>query len=172
MAKKTKILIASLAVVAAFSAQAADDVLSRIKPVGQVNVAGQADKTEAASAKAHAAPAAKATAQATPPAKSAAAPKTAAAPRPAAAPAGGGNKGAALFAAKGCAGCHGADAKTKTPNFPKLAGQSAVYLLNQMKDIKSGARHNGQTAMMKPIIAGVSDAEMKAIADWLAALKP
>ena len=164
MAEKTKILLASLALAAAFSAasvvQAEDDVLSRIKPVGQVNVAGQ-NKGEKAAAPA-AAPAPAAQQQAAAPAASA----------PAAAPAGG-NQGASLFAGKGCAGCHGADAKTTVmPVYPKLAGQSAAYLLNQMKDIKSGKRHNGQTAVMKGIIAGVSEDEMKAIADWLATLKP
>ncbi|WP_293672545.1 c-type cytochrome, partial [Thiolapillus sp.] len=76
--------------------------------------------------------------------------------------------GAALFQSKGCGGCHGADGKT-TPmdTYPKIAGQSVEYLLAQMKDIKSGTRANGQTAMMKGIIAGVSEEEMKSIAEWL-----
>lgn len=78
--------------------------------------------------------------------------------------------GAALYAAKGCAACHGADAKTPImPIYPKLAGQNAQYAMNQMKDIKSGARNNGQTAAMKAIVMGVSDEELQAIADWLAA---
>lgn len=78
--------------------------------------------------------------------------------------------GAALYAAKGCAACHGADAKTPImPIYPKLAGQNAQYAVNQMKDIKSGARNNGQTAAMKAIVMGVSDEELQAIADWLAA---
>ncbi len=80
--------------------------------------------------------------------------------------------GAALYKSKTCFTCHGQDAKTPImPVYPKLAGQNADYLLNQMKDIKSGARSNGQTAAMKGIIATVSDEEMKAIADWLATLK-
>jgi cytochrome c len=78
--------------------------------------------------------------------------------------------GAALYTAKGCAACHGADAKTPImPAYPKLAGQNAQYALNQMKDIKSGARANGQSAAMKGIVMGVSDEEMQAIAEWLAA---
>ncbi|WP_275099915.1 c-type cytochrome [Sedimenticola hydrogenitrophicus] len=78
--------------------------------------------------------------------------------------------GAALYTSKGCAACHGADAKTPImPAYPKLAGQNAQYALNQMKDIKSGARNNGQTAAMKGIVMGVSDEEMQAIAEWLAA---
>ncbi len=78
--------------------------------------------------------------------------------------------GAALYTSKGCAACHGADAKSPImPVYPKLAGQNAGYALNQMKDIKSGARNNGQTAAMKGIVMSISDEELKAIADWLAA---
>jgi len=167
VAKKTSILFASLtlAVAVGSAAHAGDDVLARIKPVGQVNVAGQAK-----AAPAQAAPAA------TAPAEAPAAPAQAAAPAvPAAAPAGGSDShpGAGIYQAKGCAGCHGADGKTTImPVYPKLAGQGAAYLLNQMKDIKSGTRHNGQTAVMKGIIAGVSEDEMKAIAEWLSTLQP
>ncbi|WP_321529318.1 c-type cytochrome [Sedimenticola selenatireducens] len=78
--------------------------------------------------------------------------------------------GAALYASKGCAACHGADGKTPImPVYPKLAGQNAQYALNQMKDIKSGARSNGQTAAMKGIVMSVSEEELQAIAEWLAA---
>ena len=80
--------------------------------------------------------------------------------------------GADLYAAKGCAGCHGVDAQTPIPGqpYPKLAGQNADYALAQMKDIKSGARANGQSAAMKGVVTAVSDAEMKEIADWLSTL--
>lgn len=77
--------------------------------------------------------------------------------------------GAALYKSKACASCHGPNGDTPImPIYPKLGGQNADYALNQMKDIKSGARNNGQTAAMKAIIAQVSEEEMKAIADWLA----
>ena len=78
--------------------------------------------------------------------------------------------GAALYQSKACFSCHGADANTPImPAYPKLGGQNAVYAFNQMKDIKSGARANGQTAVMKGIVAAIPDEELKAIADWLAA---
>ncbi len=80
--------------------------------------------------------------------------------------------GAALFQAKTCWSCHGKDANTPImPIYPKLAGQNADYAFNQMKDIKSGARNNGQTAAMKGVMGLVSDDEMRAIADWLSSLK-
>ena len=80
--------------------------------------------------------------------------------------------GAALYKGKTCWSCHGKDAKSPLmPMYPKLAGQGADYAFNQMKDIKSGARNNGQAAAMKGVMGLVSDAEMRKIADWLATLK-
>ena len=80
--------------------------------------------------------------------------------------------GATLFAKKTCLACHGKDAKTPIlPTYPKLAGQSADYAYNQMVDIKTGARNNGQTAAMKGIMPLVSEEEMRTIANWLATLQ-
>ncbi|MCU7934315.1 MAG: c-type cytochrome [Candidatus Thiodiazotropha sp. (ex Dulcina madagascariensis)] len=79
--------------------------------------------------------------------------------------------GAELFKVKTCWACHGKDAKTPImPIYPKLAGQNADYAFNQMKDIKSGARSNGQSAAMKGVMGLVSEEEMRAIADWLSTL--
>lgn len=79
--------------------------------------------------------------------------------------------GAELYKTKTCNACHGVDAKTPLlPVYPKLAGQNPEYLVNQMRDIKSGARNNGMTSAMKAIMGMVDDNEMKAIADWLSGL--
>ena len=58
------------------------------------------------------------------------------------------------------------------PVYPKLAGQNAQYALQQMKDIKSGVRSNGQSAAMKGVMGLVSDEEMAAIAEWLSTQAP
>ena len=80
--------------------------------------------------------------------------------------------GAKLYMEKTCVACHGKDAKTPLlPTYPKLAGQNAAYAEQQMKDIKSGARNNGQTAAMKGVMHLVNDEEIKAIADYLSKLK-
>jgi len=64
--------------------------------------------------------------------------------------------------------CHGKDGKTPImPTYPKLAGNNAEYLYNQIKDIQSGKRNNGMTAAMKGITHMTSDEEKKAIAEWL-----
>jgi cytochrome c len=78
-----------------------------------------------------------------------------------------------LWMQRTCFTCHGKDAKTPIlPEYPKLAGQSAPYLLRQMQDIKSGARNNANTPAMRGVMHLVTDEELRAIADWLATLKP
>ena len=80
--------------------------------------------------------------------------------------------GADLYSKKTCWSCHGKDAKSPImPMYPILAGQNADYAYNQMKDIKSGARNNGQTAAMKGVMGLVNDAEIREIANWLSSLK-
>ena len=80
--------------------------------------------------------------------------------------------GQELYQQKTCIACHGADAKTPIlPEYPKLAGQNAPYLLRQAIDIKSGARNNGNTAAMKGVMHLVTDDELKTITDWLATLQ-
>jgi cytochrome c len=136
-------------------AESRADVLERIKPIGMVSVEGQAMPAPAPVAES--APAAAA------PASEPASVQTAAAPSAAG--------GAELYKSKTCFSCHGADANSPImPVYPRLAGQNAVYLTNQMRDIKSGARNHGQTMVMKGIMANVSDEEIQAIAEWLAIL--
>jgi len=79
--------------------------------------------------------------------------------------------GATLYKTKTCIACHGADGKAPIlPTYPKIAGQNEQYIIAQMKDIKSGARNNGQTAAMKGVMHLVSDEEIAEIAKWLAGL--
>jgi cytochrome c len=80
--------------------------------------------------------------------------------------------GAKLYAEKTCNACHGPKGdKPLMPDYPKIAGQNAKYLEQQMKDIKSGARNNGQTAAMKGVMHLVNDEEIKALSEYLAKLK-
>jgi nitrous-oxide reductase len=81
------------------------------------------------------------------------------------------SNGATLYNQKGCIACHGVDGKMPImPNYPKIAGLPQAYAIAMMKDIKTGARHNGQTMVMKGLMSSVSDAEMASIAEWLATL--
>ncbi len=85
------------------------------------------------------------------------------APKPQVAPKPDLAKGEASFAA--CAACHGADGNSGTPAYPKLAQQHPQYLVKQLQEFKSGKRDN---AIMKGFSAGLSEADMKNIAYWLA----
>lgn len=55
-------------------------------------------------------------------------------------------RGAALAAASSCTACHGAQLEGKG-EFPRLAGQGADYLRDQLLNFKSGARRDPSGAM-------------------------
>jgi len=81
--------------------------------------------------------------------------------------------GEKLFKTKTCSTCHGKDGKTPImPMYPKIAGQNKEYTLQQMVDIKSGARSNGQSAAMKGVMHLVSDEELQALAEYIATMAP
>ena len=79
--------------------------------------------------------------------------------------------GKSLYTERGCVYCHGPEGKDPAlTEYPKLAGQTEQYLLQQMLDIRSTTRKNGYTGMMQPAVASISDEEFAAIAAYLAAL--
>ena len=80
--------------------------------------------------------------------------------------------GKALFAAKGCTACHGAEGARPMAGSPILAGQNAAYLLRQMNEIADGTRSSPPVKAMKPVIDKASPEDRKVLADWLAAQKP
>ncbi|MDH3213463.1 MAG: c-type cytochrome [Myxococcales bacterium] len=81
--------------------------------------------------------------------------------------------GATLYAQRTCIACHGPDAKTPIlPEYPKLAGQNAPYMLRQVLDIKSGARSNGNTAAMRGVLHLVTEDEIKVLVEYLSGLQP
>ena len=65
-----------------------------------------------------------------------------------------------------CAACHSADGNSANPQYPKLAGQSADYLLKQLQDYKSGARAN---PIMAGMVAPLSPQDMEDLAAYFAA---
>ncbi len=48
--------------------------------------------------------------------------------------------GAAVTAAQVCSACHGADGNSVSPNFPRLAGQKAEYIEQQLKNFRAHQR--------------------------------
>ena len=80
---------------------------------------------------------------------------------------GAGNPGAGKAKAALCAGCHGSDGNGGAdPTWPKLAGQTAEYLVAQLQRFKSGAREN---PIMKGMASSLSANDMEDVAAFYAA---
>lgn len=60
-----------------------------------------------------------------------------------------------------CIACHGPMGKSATELFPNLSGQRYDYLVNQMRNLKSGKRVN---AIMNPIMKEITDEDIQTIA--------
>lgn len=68
-----------------------------------------------------------------------------------------------------CATCHGADARG-SETLPRLAGQHAQYVENQLKAFNKRERNN-DNAVMHTIAAKLSELEQKSVAAYLSGLK-
>ncbi len=64
-----------------------------------------------------------------------------------------------------CVACHGANGISLLPNYPTLAGQHEDYLVHSLKAYRDGDRSN---AIMMPMAAGLSDKEIKVLAEYYA----
>lgn len=69
-----------------------------------------------------------------------------------------------------CAGCHGPNGAGVPAQYPRLAGQYAEYTEAQLKTFHAGQRANDTNRMMRSIAAKMSDAEMRAVSDYIAGL--
>jgi len=68
-----------------------------------------------------------------------------------------------------CGSCHGVDGNSPLAMNPKLAGQSAKYMVKQLQDFKSGARPG---ATMAAMVLSLSDQDMEDIAAWYSSQQP
>ena len=64
-----------------------------------------------------------------------------------------------------CATCHGNDGNSALAINPKLAGQSAKYMVKQLMDFKSGDR---PSPTMSAMVLSLSEQDMQDIAAWYA----
>lgn len=62
-----------------------------------------------------------------------------------------------------CATCHGPLGLSQMPNAPHLAGQPAIYLVEQLKNYRSGKRQN---EVMSVIAKPLTDQEIDDLAAW------
>ncbi len=72
-----------------------------------------------------------------------------------------------------CAGCHQSDGLGRASGgsdiarFPRLAGQNAEYLANQLRGFKEGARANDPARIMRAVAKRMTEQEIKAVAEFI-----
>jgi cytochrome c553 len=70
--------------------------------------------------------------------------------------------------ARACAACHGPIGLSIAPDAPHLAGQSAVYVVGQLRAFRSGTRkHEVMAVIAKPL----SDEDIAQLAAWYSSIK-
>jgi cytochrome c553 len=68
-----------------------------------------------------------------------------------------------------CVACHGVDGNSVNPEWPSLAGQSAVYIAEQLQLFRAGVRNN---VLMQPMVANLSDKDIDDLAAYYATQTP
>jgi cytochrome c553 len=68
-----------------------------------------------------------------------------------------------------CSACHGPNGNSANPDWPRLAGQNAVYIAEQLRLFRSGARAN---PTMMPMATGLSDQDIADLAVYYEAQTP
>jgi cytochrome c553 len=71
--------------------------------------------------------------------------------------------------AAACASCHGQNGNGASSELPRLAGQSAAYLAEQLRQFRSGAR---RSPVMNPLATALSDSDIDDLAAYYAAQSP
>ena len=70
-----------------------------------------------------------------------------------------------------CASCHGPNGAGVPAQYPRLAGQHALYTLDELKQFRSGERANDPNRMMRLVAEKLSDREMAAVAQYIQGLR-
>ena len=81
--------------------------------------------------------------------------------------------GERLYVYKFCTTCHGQKGISVAPNYPNLAKQNELYMVNQVKDIIAKKRSSKLTLLMTehPVVISVSDEEIALIAAHMTSIK-
>ena len=70
-----------------------------------------------------------------------------------------------------CASCHGPAGAGIPSQYPRVAGQNAEYTEAQLRAFRIGERANDANRIMRMVAEKMSDAEIKAVADYIAGLR-
>lgn len=68
-----------------------------------------------------------------------------------------------------CAACHGPNGNSVNPEWPRLAGQSAIYISGQLQLFRAGTRVN---PVMQPLVASLTDQDVADLAVYFEAQTP
>jgi len=68
-----------------------------------------------------------------------------------------------------CSACHGPAGNSSNPEWPRLAGQNAVYVAQQLRLFRSGVRAN---PVMQPLAASLTDQDISDLAVYYQAQTP
>jgi cytochrome c553 len=66
-----------------------------------------------------------------------------------------------------CAACHGANGISVVPNYPNLAGQKELYIVDALKAYRGGTRNH---AIMSPMAMPLSDDDIANLAAYFSSL--
>jgi len=78
-----------------------------------------------------------------------------------------------VLALQVCSNCHGVDGNSVSPNFPRLAGQTEPYLIEQLTSFRSRDRADpAGFVYMWGLSRNLTDAQIKGLATYFAAQKP
>lgn len=69
-----------------------------------------------------------------------------------------------------CAACHGPAGAGMPAQYPRIGGQFADYTEAQLKAFRDGVRSNDPNKMMSTVALKMTDAEIKAVSDYVAGL--
>lgn len=70
-----------------------------------------------------------------------------------------------------CSACHAPNGAGIPSQYPRLSGQHVDYTIAQLKAFRAGERANDANNMMRSIAAKLTDQEINALSEYLAALR-
>ncbi|MDD5174822.1 MAG: c-type cytochrome [Sterolibacterium sp.] len=70
-----------------------------------------------------------------------------------------------------CAACHGPAGAGMPAQYPRIAGQFSEYTEAQLRSFRAGERTNDSNKMMRMVTIKMTDAEIKAVSDYVAGLR-
>lgn len=80
---------------------------------------------------------------------------------------------ATTLAAQVCSNCHGLDGNSRSPNFPRLAGQQKAYFMSQLQQFRSHNRLDpAGFEYMWGLSRKLTDAQIEGLASYFAEQKP